>query len=562
MLGLGVVSMAQGKPCYSLNMQVAQVEFDQQQFSKALQHFEKAKICAGSDTLSVNEWIARCKAKLQGDQPVAAEPVVEAPIVSDSDVVEVDTDDMYDEDVYDDIYDDDEELAVEEPVVSEPVVKESVTEAPIVTPVVEEPVVDPSLSGYMQINRVEFANYKNEEYLSQYGGVMYASDMRYLVFKLFYDGLDSKTRHDISFKVKLMDAQGKLVTGKGAPEGFSAGYEMTVMTGKGRNEEFPCRGRGDTSIYRPGTYTFEVWYEGRLLHSEPVTFLAKAGEPTYLSVNGEHDHLVQNVKAGGERKVYSVETDGASYRVDGINERWVTIEYLPDNHFAITYRPDYSKDLTPYAFSVSTSYMSVDVDINYSREDDLLYQRAWDEPLTRSMDVYNLRSELDVVYKGELTKREKCDGYGVNMWPNGSFYFGTFVNNHREGNGVYFIPQNQQMSHAAYYVGEYGSTGLRNGQGRLYDVYGNLIYDGAFFADRAQGSVPMANMDASLKFVCERYSNDALYVGETRNGVRHGYGIYVYPNGDLWYGQWENGVAGQGFYSYRHQNGVMPGSFK
>lgn len=541
--GIGSSLMAQGMPCYSINMQVAQVEFEQQQYAKAVQHFLKAKSCAGSDTVVVNEWIERCWAIMRGEAtaPVPKTVVEEvAPVAMPAASAVAQPN-----------------VNVTEPAVTQP---EQEAETPVVIPIL--PVVDPATTGYMKVNHVEFANFKNDEYLSQYGDMLYASNMRYLVFKVYYDGLDAKSRHDITFQVKLLDAQGKLVTGKGAPEGYTAAYEMTVSTGTGKNEEFPCRGRGDTSIYRPGTYQFEIWYQGGMIYAQPLTFLAKSGEPTYLNVNGESDHLVQKVSAGGDRKVYTVGTDAAKYTVEGINERWVTLEYLPNNQFAITYRADYSQNLTPYAFTVSAGYMSVDVDIEYSREGDLLYQRAWDEPLTRSMDVYNLRSELDVIYKGELTKREKCDGFGSNMWPNGSFYFGSFVNNHREGRGLYIIPQNQQFSHAAYYVGDYGNTGLRNGNGRLYDVYGNLIYDGAFFADRPQGTVPMTDCDPSLKFVCERYSNDALYVGETKNGTRHGFGIYVYPNGDLWCGQWDNGVAGEGFYSYRRINGVTPAPFK
>jgi tetratricopeptide (TPR) repeat protein len=38
------------------------------------------------------------------------------------------------------------------------------------------------------------------------------------------------------------------------------------------------------------------------------------------------------------------------------------------------------------------------------------------------------------------------------------------------------------------------------------------------------------------------YPNGDRYEGETRNGVRDGYGIYYGENGNFWFGRWENGI--------------------
>lgn len=42
------------------------------------------------------------------------------------------------------------------------------------------------------------------------------------------------------------------------------------------------------------------------------------------------------------------------------------------------------------------------------------------------------------------------------------------------------------------------------------------------------------------------YSNGDVYMGETYNGRRHGYGVYYWTNGDFWYGKYENGYR-QGY---------------
>ena len=44
------------------------------------------------------------------------------------------------------------------------------------------------------------------------------------------------------------------------------------------------------------------------------------------------------------------------------------------------------------------------------------------------------------------------------------------------------------------------------------------------------------------QFVSINYPNGDRYIGEYRNGRRHGLGLYYYTNGDFWFGQYVEGV--------------------
>jgi hypothetical protein len=53
----------------------------------------------------------------------------------------------------------------------------------------------------------------------------------------------------------------------------------------------------------------------------------------------------------------------------------------------------------------------------------------------------------------------------------------------------------------------------------------------------------------------QEFDSGARYVGEFRNGKRHGRGVYTWPNGDKYVGNWEGGKRnGQGVFT--GQNGI------
>ena len=49
-----------------------------------------------------------------------------------------------------------------------------------------------------------------------------------------------------------------------------------------------------------------------------------------------------------------------------------------------------------------------------------------------------------------------------------------------------------------------------------------------------------SNSSAMVKTSLE-YKFNEKYTGEVVNGIRHGYGMYYYRNGDVYEGQWKNG---------------------
>ena len=80
------------------------------------------------------------------------------------------------------------------------------------------------------------------------------------------------------------------------------------------------------------------------------------------------------------------------------------------------------------------------------------------------------------IYRGEW-KDNKRHGEGEFKWPDGAIYEGDFILGERTGEGVFKYTTGEE------YKGEF-EKGLRSGQGKLFDIDGNVSYDGLWEKDK------------------------------------------------------------------------------
>lgn len=93
-----------------------------------------------------------------------------------------------------------------------------------------------------------------------------------------------------------------------------------------------------------------------------------------------------------------------------------------------------------------------------------------------------------------------------------------------------------------FYVGEAIDCWNPSGNGgRCYSNSGKLLYEGEYEhgTGRPLGSFPISY--SSNKRFEIKWDGNNMYIGETLNGVRHGWGIYIWQNGDCLFGEWKNG---------------------
>ena len=177
-----------------------------------------------------------------------------------------------------------------------------------------------------------------------------------------------------------------------------------------------------------------------------------------------------------------------------------------------------------------------------------LSERQWNPLMEKAMEWVD--ENLDNgAYKGQLSNGVRS-GLGVYQWSGGTWYWGRWRDGDKNGKGIYIVPEGYSVANCpgcVYFVGNYYS-GKKSGKGTCYDKYGKLIYHGDFSDNRPTDVYPSQGY-AGYKFECTVYSGGDMYIGETNNGTRHGYGIYLWTDGKAWYGPWKDGErAGYGIF--------------
>lgn len=172
-------------------------------------------------------------------------------------------------------------------------------------------------------------------------------------------------------------------------------------------------------------------------------------------------------------------------------------------------------------------------------QNNALSEREWSPLMRRAMEWVTKQYD-NAYYKGQLSD-DRHSGLGVYLWADGSWYWGKWKNGDMNGKAIYIAPAGCSDSHCpgcVYYVGDF-SADKKTGVGTCYDKYGKLIYRGSFSDGRPTDVCP-STKDTECTFGCLKYGGGDMYLGEMKNGIRHGAGIYLRSDGGAWYGSWEN----------------------
>lgn len=139
-----------------------------------------------------------------------------------------------------------------------------------------------------------------------------------------------------------------------------------------------------------------------------------------------------------------------------------------------------------------------------------------------SLDIrIGLTVQNNTVYTGQFDLRTNCkEGFGVQIWPDGSKYVGLWKEGKAFGFGRFILADGDA------YQGEW-LEGKAHGRGDYFYADG-ARYQGDWIEDKQQG------------FGSECWPDGSRYQGEYRDGKKNGEGLFTWADGATYYGQWSN----------------------
>lgn len=210
-------------------------------------------------------------------------------------------------------------------------------------------------TAYMKIKGIDFG-IKAATAPTSFYTTLKASDVRYLVPRIHYDGLASGTKN-VKLFVRLIKPDGSLDTGTGSPDGYTYAQDVTVLFGTDNYMILSGWGNAEKSLYMTGEHRIEIWYDGKKIYQQNFT-LTGGG----LTVNGNKTSVSSSVYSGGSTVEYTVSNGGKDYEVKYL-PTWATLYKKSQTSFSIKYDANYASSSREDWFSVVSGSDNVRVNV-------------------------------------------------------------------------------------------------------------------------------------------------------------------------------------------------------
>lgn len=214
--------------------------------------------------------------------------------------------------------------------------------------------------GYMNILGIDFGTEGKDETTSVFGNTLQASDVKYLVPRIHYDGLTEDTKR-IKVDCKLIRPDGTLMSGTSSPEGYTFSCEISVFATSDNRCRLSGYGTESGGSYKPGKYRIELWHSGNRIYQQDFTLQGPVSA-TYLKVDGKTSVSSVYSPDGGS-ETYYVSTDGPSYDVT-LLPGWCQLTSKTESSFTIQWSANNTGNSRSDWFRVESGSCQVRVDVS------------------------------------------------------------------------------------------------------------------------------------------------------------------------------------------------------
>ncbi|CDW74250.1 morn repeat protein [Stylonychia lemnae] len=146
--------------------------------------------------------------------------------------------------------------------------------------------------------------------------------------------------------------------------------------------------------------------------------------------------------------------------------------------------------------------------------------------------VFNYRQSNGMLYGGQFNnKAQQKDGYGIQIWPDGSKYEGFWKKGLANGYGRFILAEGDT------YEGDWLND-KAHGHGRFWYSDGST-YEGSWINDKQEG------------YGIEKWKDGSYFMGMYQQGKKSGKGKFIWGDGAEYSGDWQNNkMHGKGTFSW------------
>ena len=263
---------------------------------------------------------------------------------------------------------------------------------------------------------------------------------------------------------------------------------------------------------------------------------------TDIKINGQEFYTRQvGVTAGEFACTVSCIGDLKDCKIE-CTHNWYEVT-VDGSQLRVKYQENKVDKLRRSDVTISSGDISATLRLEQAAAENRIVADKWFGNLRRLLNNPTMTFPDGGKYKGDLIEGTVRDGYGIYLWTNtpNTFYIGGWQGNKMNGKGIHVMAKGYEFSGlkgCRIRVSNY-SDDQPDGYMACYNARGVLLYEG-----RVSNGTPSAKYPASSPNINKRFDyieyGSAYYLGETLNGQRHGYGLYVDSYGNPWIGNWAN----------------------
>lgn len=259
-----------------------------------------------------------------------------------------------------------------------------------------------------------------------------------------------------------------------------------------------------------------------------------------LYVNGQKYFSKNGLNAGGGNFTLEVSCDGSLEGCQvSCSDSWLSADLDDTGKLSVSYQNNPGEVTRSGEIILSIGSENASVLLQQAGSPNRIDANLWYAKICGLLDAPSITYDNDK-YRGALVRETVREGAGIYLWDaDGEFYVGEWGNNQKNGRGIDVMPKGYTfagLKGCRIIVADF-SAGNPEGYMACYSAKGILLYEGRASGGKPVSAYPASNPDTNKRFDYLTFGSD-YYVGETLNGQRHGYGVYVSASGGCWIGNW------------------------